>query len=266
MTGQVIGVCHLCGAYGPLSFEHVPPRAAFNDRPVVYKELQALLGQDARDFASAAGGRIQQRGAGAYTLCGKCNSDTGGWYGRAYVEWAEQGLRYAYLSRESQRIEFPYGIYPLRIIKEILCMFFSSGHQQFREAQSDLVRLVLNKTSTSRLPNGIRLFAYHTLSPLSRKTGVVGQGNVQTGGLQVFSEVSHPPWGYVLGLGGTPPDPRLLEISGFSTFRYDDRAVIGLRPALLPVESYLPGDYRTKDQLAADRRQNEAMAREAMTQ
>jgi len=29
------GVCHICGERGALSFEHIPPKAAFNNRPVV---------------------------------------------------------------------------------------------------------------------------------------------------------------------------------------------------------------------------------------
>ena len=33
-------------------------------------------------------GKISQRGAGGYTLCERCNSDTGAWYGAAFVSWA----------------------------------------------------------------------------------------------------------------------------------------------------------------------------------
>jgi hypothetical protein len=27
-----LGLCRICGAFGPLSYEHVPPAAAFNDK------------------------------------------------------------------------------------------------------------------------------------------------------------------------------------------------------------------------------------------
>jgi hypothetical protein len=30
----VIGTCHICGDHGKLSFEHVPPKEAFNKRVV----------------------------------------------------------------------------------------------------------------------------------------------------------------------------------------------------------------------------------------
>ena len=35
-------------------------------------------------------GEIQQRGMGAYTLCGPCNNRTGKWYGAAFADWCHQ--------------------------------------------------------------------------------------------------------------------------------------------------------------------------------
>lgn len=37
------GVCNICGNYGKLSFEHVPPKGAFNDRPVIKGISKILL-------------------------------------------------------------------------------------------------------------------------------------------------------------------------------------------------------------------------------
>src|SRR5690606_19434915 len=82
------GKCHICGQFGDLSFEHVPPEAAFNNRPIRVKSGMQLVNADLDDER----GRTQQRGAGGYTLCERCNSLTGTWYGSAYVDWACQGL------------------------------------------------------------------------------------------------------------------------------------------------------------------------------
>jgi hypothetical protein len=73
---KIIDVCHICGVNGKLSFEHVPPRAAFNNRRVVKVGFDdaAHLGPD-----QVPRGQIQQRGAGAYTLCESCNNWTGNW-------------------------------------------------------------------------------------------------------------------------------------------------------------------------------------------
>ena len=89
---KVEGVCHLCGSFGPLSWEHVPPRAAFNDRPMLCAKVEKLLGgQMAEELEHPTGG-ISRRGAGAYTLCESCNSKTGAWYGRGYTAWAYEGF------------------------------------------------------------------------------------------------------------------------------------------------------------------------------
>ena len=38
----IIGPCHLCGVTKVLSFEHVPPRAAFNDRKVLLASVDRI--------------------------------------------------------------------------------------------------------------------------------------------------------------------------------------------------------------------------------
>ncbi len=37
------GVCHLCCSNGKLSFEHIPPEAAFNDQRVLESDIHALI-------------------------------------------------------------------------------------------------------------------------------------------------------------------------------------------------------------------------------
>jgi hypothetical protein len=82
------GICHICGAYGKLSYEHVPPSAAFNDKPVLYTTLLKILQRGDLDGLT---GKKLQRGAGANKLCEKCNATTGHWYGAAFADWAYQG-------------------------------------------------------------------------------------------------------------------------------------------------------------------------------
>jgi hypothetical protein len=67
------GVCHLCGQAGKLSFEHVPPEAAFNDQRVLESDIHRLLGsKDLINDLENPRGRYKQRGAGNYTLCESC--------------------------------------------------------------------------------------------------------------------------------------------------------------------------------------------------
>ena len=90
MAKPIFGICHICGQHRKLSFEHVPPEAAFNEHSILHTAFEDVLRSENLDKVR---GRVQQRGAGAYTLCEKCNSDTGSWYAGAYAEWAHQAMR-----------------------------------------------------------------------------------------------------------------------------------------------------------------------------
>jgi len=72
------GICHLCGQVKVLSFEHVPPEKAFNDKPafLIPFEEAIHLGPDDEPQSRP---RKQQRGMGGFTLCESCNSNTGSW-------------------------------------------------------------------------------------------------------------------------------------------------------------------------------------------
>ena len=92
------GPCHLCGVHTRLSFEHVPPEAAFNRYPIVRATREQILSPD--EF-SGEGGIVEPRGSGAYTLCERCNSFTGGCYGAEYASWARQGFERIHRMRTS---------------------------------------------------------------------------------------------------------------------------------------------------------------------
>jgi hypothetical protein len=164
----IFGTCHICGTHGTLSFEHVPPKAAFNDKRVLRSTFEQTIASETRDSPQ---GRIQQRGAGGYTLCEKCNNDTGSWYADAYTAWAHQAMKYVIMSRARPSLAYPYNIYPLRVLKQIICMFLSVNGSYFQQAHPDLVRFVLNRESKYLSPN-IRVFAFYTFSERMRSSGI----------------------------------------------------------------------------------------------
>lgn len=253
-----IGTCHLCGAHGALSFEHVPPRAAFNDRPIVEAGIDQLLrDDDDPKRLDNIRGRPSQRGAGAFTLCAKCNNDTGAWYGPAYVDWAFQGLWLAEHAQVAPSLVFTFHVFPLRVMKEIICMFFSANGAGFRERHPELVRFVLNK-ETIHIDPSVRIWTYFNSSARSRQTGIIGAMSLGAGTRPaVFSEISFPPWGYVMTLDGAePPDERLVDVSHFARFSYNDWKHIDLRIPVLPVYSWLPGDYRSREEVIAQTGRN----------
>jgi len=244
------GQCHICGMITKLTFEHVPPRKAFNDKPVLYHKIEEILGKEEEDFSP---GRKSQLGVGAYTLCGKCNNDTGAWYGSAFVNWAWQGMDWIHASGGNSVLYLNFNIFPLRVIKQIICLFCSVNGSQWTGA--DLRRFLLNK-KLSHIPGNWRVFAFFNTSPRIRQMGIVGQVNLTTNKIAAFSEITFPPFGYVITRQPEPPDPRLQDITFFGRYLYNDWKTIPLKLPLLPVPTFLSADYRTKEQVDKDVAEN----------
>ncbi len=247
---HVIGICHLCGENTKLSFEHVPPKAAFNSRPVVQGNLEKLIKKESD--LDTFNGKTLQRGAGGYTLCEKCNSLTGAWYGPAYVDWIYQVSKVLLLSKGGPTLFYLYRIFPLRVIKQIICMFFSVNGEKFREAQQDLVRFVLNKDGRFIEPH-IRIYCFYSPSARSRQSGVAGVLNFHTHSQKIISEIVFPPMGYVMSLNKISPDDRLFDITFLANYQYNDWKEFGLRLLSLPIYTYFPGDYRSRKEVLENR-------------
>jgi hypothetical protein len=196
--------------------------------------------------------RKNQRGAGKYTLCATCNSNTGAWYVPPYLRWASQGWRnayhfYPYVAHQ------PFEIEPLAVAKQVMAMFASACGPGFFEKNSDLVRFVLNRTQTG-LPPHIRLFAYyvHANSSASRQSGITGNMNFEVSHqTYVYSEIAFPPFGYVMCLNSPPPDPRLVEITAMAGFSAGKTHTLSLKLPALQVNSVLPGDFRSDAEIDA---------------
>jgi hypothetical protein len=251
------GRCHLCGTFGKLSFEHVPPESAFNDRRVLHTAFEKLIHSEDLDRLPY---RIQQRGAGAFTLCEKCNNTTGKWYVPAYSDWAAQAMSILMATSGHPTLTYLYRLFPLRILKQIVCMFFSVNGPSFCDAQPDLVRFVLNK-ELRVFPKHIRVYCFYTFTDRTRASGVTGLiqgvGSSQSKTL-VFSEITFPPFGFVMTTGGSPPPWRnFCDVSGFSEFGYQDwRDSVPMRLPVMPIYTGFPGDYRSRDQTLADVAEN----------
>ena len=255
---KVEGTCRICGTYGRLSFEHVPPRAAFNDRPMLIFSAEVLLehGLD----AGPEHGTVSQRGSGAYTLCERCNNNTGSWYGRHFVEWSYHGMEILRRSKGRPTLFYLNYLFPLPILKQVVSMFFSVNTERFRLAQPYLVGFVLDR-ERKYLPPGIRIYAYYTTSVSTRALGVSGMLNLESGRVAVTSEISFPPFGYVMTFDdNTPVDRRLVEITQFARYNYSEFAVLNIQLPVLETHLPLPGDYRTRAEILADRERNDARA------
>jgi hypothetical protein len=252
MSKKVFGICCLCGGYGELTFEHSPPEKAFNDDPLLYAEMEWIRSGGNIDSFK---GKIHQRGAGAYTLCGRCNNDTGSWYGSGYVKFARQGMEYLQSVRSAPEVHLPFHTYPLRMMKQIVCMVMSANGPKFHKAQPELARFVLNR-DIRHLPDHVRVYGFYTVSDRSRSSGVTGRVDGILNGSatnRIFSETTFPPFGFVMTFDSPSPDDRLTDITYFADqYGYDEKRVLWLQFPVLPVYTYFPGDYRNREKVLKD--------------
>jgi len=252
------GKCHICGKFTDLTYEHVPPEKAFNAHKAFMHFGMDALGKNDEwpwDFNKSKGRQLQ-RGVGFYTLCGKCNNDTGGWYGRAFVDFIYNG----YLNLKEKRkvrsnewltLTFP-DIYPLRVIKQVITMFFSINSVGLSTVHPDLQKFILDKKQKGLEIKNYGLYLYVLKGNISRYIGIAGMLNINNHENRLLSELSAPPFGYVLEInpkhGG-----EYCDIAFFANqFDYNDRKTIRLDIPVYESNTPFPADYRTKQQVMND--------------
>lgn len=242
---MVSGVCRICGKVKPLSFEHIPPRAAFNNRRVIKIPLEQAIELGPNLIPK---GPINQKGMGDYVLCEECNNNTGSWYASRFVDWCYRGMEILKESKGNTHLSYRYNIYPLSVIKQIVVMMLAVNNPDFSKANTGLAAFVLDKES-SRLPSQYRIYSYYNILGMHRNIGNSVQVSLATGKRRIMSEVSFPPFGYLLTINSTKPDERLLDISGFAEYKYDDQREIEFSMEVLPTHLLYPGDYRSREEI-----------------
>lgn len=148
---DAIGTCHLCLKVGPLSFEHVPPRAAFNSSRVDVQGLEHWLsrGTDGPGLRKT----IQQGGQGLQVFCADCNSETGSWYASELTGWVHGAVAAMRalppIAEMDQELE-PHvarlrinQVRPLAFVKQIITMVLAVNDIGFAERHPALRRFVL---------------------------------------------------------------------------------------------------------------------------
>lgn len=249
---KTYGNCVICGTYGELTQEHVPPKKAFNNNRYYIHLLN-----DKDPFAEPIRKWHKQGGIRFPTLCYSCNNNTGSWYANDYVNWCYFGMDILRRSKGRPSLYYFNKIYPLRIIKQIIVMMFSTNDDVFREMNPYLERFVMNKHLT-HLPDEYSVYMYYNLEGNPRYQGyaVMSDG----GKMSVLSEVTFPPYGFVLTMQDSEcPDNRLTDITYFSCFQYDTEWEVDLH--LNPLPTWLhnsPADYRSKEDIQQTIAQNRA--------
>lgn len=248
------GFCRLCGQYKKLSFEHIPPRSAFNDQQRVFQTMQ--------DFVSGRGYSKFRGGIGKYSICEACNNRTGAWYGVAFADWARQGLEWLDKIESNTLFDLPYYIKPLNVIKQIIVMALAMSPENTVPFESELAGFVLNREQ-KYLPPKEKVYVYFNQDGHPRFASGAVIMNTKTGsGAFVRAEISLRPFGYcvcspVRKTKLLASSQGLCDISWFSEFDYNVWTEVYLRLPLLETHEPFPLDYRTKTEIEEEFTRNQ---------
>ena len=253
------GKCCLCGQECELSFEHIPPRAAFNSdpaKPVKGTEFltDQRLNNDSRMPWETKGLKYenQQQGMGMFSLCTSCNNNTGSWYGADYIKFARTmhiALQKGFTAEENA-IQV-YEVYPLRIIKQILSMFCSINTPD-NENLDEIRRFVLDKDAVGLDKSKYKLCMYFTKSTFVKYNGhsVLILHGEKGGSVVGLSELTAYPFGFILYFD--PPEGRNyqgFDITSFAEVGYDSCVTVEMPLDIREVNDFFPEQYRSRDEI-----------------
>ena len=199
------GECHICGKYKNLTFEHVPPKAAFNDKPVKLakdESIVEMLTNPDRNPCDLNGlpYKSQQRGAGGYYLCDDCNNMTGAWYAKYYVDFVHNKAIIRKIAgfniNDALSLEIRQ-IHPLAVFKQIMVMFCDIN--PFCKNDEGLRKYLLEKENLVFDSNRYRVFMSLYSGGLQRVYPIFAIGTIE-GKALLISEIVSPPYIFVLYL------------------------------------------------------------------
>jgi hypothetical protein len=162
-------------------------------------------------------------GLHTFTICQECNQMTGAWYVPDYGDFIEKiGSRFIY-DCAGNRVIYLRSIHPVRILKEIYCMFLCALTYEPPPSFDDLRKFVHEKDS--RLPpDAPEVYLYWNASECGRLVPLQMMAHMwQTRNKHVqLSEISWPPLGIVISYNYDDRLEHMEKITSWSRFLYSD--------------------------------------------
>ncbi|WP_336065194.1 hypothetical protein [Mesoflavibacter sp. CH_XMU1404-2] len=242
------GICHLCGKNTNLSFEHVPPKVAFNkNTKYVSVEFEDYI-KSRNLLKDIPKGKTKQGGIGYNSFCENCNNFLGANYVNPYMKWVNAGIKLL-ADTEFAACYFKINeIQPLPILKQIVSMFLAINDNLFLDSFPELSEFVLNKKQ-NKLPEKFQIYTYLTRAERLRYMHYNVYGNLKTNNIIQCSELAYPPFGYILTFDSHLNRSYLRNITSFKDYNLNDFQSFKMTLAQLPTYTIFPLDYRGKEKL-----------------
>lgn len=220
------GICHICGKYEKLSYEHIPPYAAFNNSKRKLSSFDTMLNDNTENRKpwDIEGLKYKQfqNGIGFYTLCENCNSFTGSKYGTIYSNFVRSiGIEISKIAKENRNCVLTFHIASLNLLaifKQVLSMFCSLNTEQFGIAFKDFL---LDENCNDFPYDNYKIYMYLHAGKADRFIPFQSNINTKTGAVTVFSEISTFPVGFILYSMTDTTEFYGYDITSFSQCNYN---------------------------------------------
>lgn len=244
---EKIGKCHICSQHGALTFEHIPPKSAFNS----YSDLISYKFDGASKHWVPS--KENPYGVGAYTLCASCNNNTGGTYGQAFCDLISTIADQTKSVTEYRKdVEVFYNGFLHRVFKQIVTMFCSTNGPDFIGKHNGLREYLLDQSS-ERFPEGIYLYTYLVNRASKFATGCQGILNLRTNESVVCSEILFWPLGYIMSSSELKSEDiknaKLTNITHWAKYSINLRQKETIKLAKNYRLLMFPMDFRSKDEI-----------------
>lgn len=244
------GICRICKKKTELSFEHIPPKVAFNKytkfRSIPY--LEYVQNAHREDYKPTA--KIQQGGIGDYCLCRNCNSFLGQNYVPDYFKMAQIGKIIFQDKNFEKAIFSTVDISPLKLLKQALAMFICMNKPEFTDNEPELLNFIKNPKEQN-LPDKFRVFMYLNHAGKIRKLTTM-----YTNIYGLVNELAFPPLGFVLSVNSKNSFP-LTEITHFKNIDVEYKGVLNYTLLNHPTHLPFPIDYRSLEEIDETLKKNE---------
>lgn len=242
------GVCRLCHIETELTFEHIPPRSAFNKK-TRYQSVPFLDAMKMEDpLNGKPKGKLNQGGVGFHSYCEKCNNFLGLEYVNAYKDWAQLG---AYLLSKPEATSCHFKaekMLPNEILKQIISMFIAINEPWYGEAHPELLDFVKNPDSIE-LHEKYRIFAYLKRPGQIRYLPFLVQGSFSQRKPVTLSEIAYKPFGYIMTYGDNSERSSMVDITCFKNAKPKKETVIEMNINIFDTHIPLPMDYRSAEEI-----------------
>lgn len=233
-----IGTCNLCGELKELTFEHIPPKAAYNDKPILIQKHEHLFDQNSYVYGKSI---RSNNGAGSYCFCASCNNNTGTWYARDFSNFVCQARDHFVKVDSITRLNFiEFDFRPLSVLKQILTMFIGIDHSGFLKNDKVLTQFILEKEN-KELPEKYQIYIYSTISDKKRMYGI--QWNNLNGRMNTHSEITFNPFGYFLAVNSAPPIESMTNITNFKNYDFKEKKGFIIPLIFLKTDEMFLGHY-----------------------